>query len=384
MRANKDDIINGDATIAVSTSRRRALMNADDAVPTTYVQESSGLSIPSGMSGTVAVNLSRFDLNLLLVLDAVLTEGGVAKAARRLHVTPSAVSNALARLRLMLGDQLLTRKGRGIVPTPRALELGPILAKGLRDLHDAVRAGGFSPATTTRRFTIALSDVGQAALLPRIVALFLKEMPRARLRAVGIDSLVLLGGLAGPEVDVVIGPEPADGDIHAERLFEQNAVLICREGHPALSKGSDPGSTAGLRHVAIDMAPGQVLRDLAGAAYARAGVVRDVVMTVPTFSAAAAVVSATDLVATVPASLFGVVGPLLRLRTLSAPIPPLPIVTNLCWHERTHADPAAAAFRELVQRASAMSPPSARAGGAPGRAGQARTRRGRRRAGGQQ
>src|SRR5690348_5976207 len=185
-----------------------------------------------------AVSLSGFDLNLLLVLDAVLAEGSVAKAARRLHVTPSAVSNALARLRITLGDPLLTRKGRGIVPTPRALELGPLLAKGLRDLHDAVRAGGFSPSMTTRRFTIALSDAGQAVLLPRIVALFFKEMPRARLRAVGIDSLVLLGGLAGQEVDVVIGPEEADGDIHAERLFEQNAVLICREGHPALSKGS--------------------------------------------------------------------------------------------------------------------------------------------------
>jgi len=85
------------------------------------------------------VTSSRLDLNLLLVLDAVLTEGGVAKAASRLHVTPSAVSNALARLRILLGDQLLTSKGRGLVPTPRALELGPILAKGLRDLHDGVR-----------------------------------------------------------------------------------------------------------------------------------------------------------------------------------------------------------------------------------------------------
>lgn len=319
------------------------------------------------------MSLSRFDLNLLLVLDAVLTEGSVTKAASRLHVTSSAVSNALARLRVLLGDQLLTRKGRGIVPTPRALELGPILAKGLRDLHDAVRAGGFSPAMTTRRFTIALSDVGQAVLLPRIVSLFFKEMPRARLRAVGIDSLVLLGGLAGPEVDVVIGPEGADGDIHAERLFEQNAVLICREGHPALRKTPDPESKGALRHVAIDMAPGQTLRDLAGAAYARAGVARDVAMTVPTFSAAASIVSATDLVATVPASLFDVVGPLLRLRALPAPIPPLPIVTNLSWHERTDADPAAAAFRDIVRRASA----------APERTGNVRARRGRGRASGQ-
>lgn len=325
---------------------------------------------------------SRLDLNLLLVLDAVLTEGGVAKAANRLHVTPSAVSNALARLRILLGDQLLTRKGRGIVPTPRALELGPILAKGLRDLHDAVRAGGFSQATSTRRFTIALSDAGQAVLLPRIVALLFKEMPRARLRAVGIDSLALLGGLAGPEVDVVIGPEEADGDMHAERLFEQNAVLICRQGHPALRKGSHSRLVSVIRHVAIDMVPGQTLRDLAGAAYARAGVARDVAMTVPTFSAAAAVVAATDLVATVPASLFDVVGPVLRLRALPAPIPPLPIATNLCWHERTHADPAAAAFRDVVRRAS-VGTSSVTRGGAPGRAGQARPRRRRTRAPGQ-
>ena len=326
-----------------------------------------------------AVSLSRFDLNLLLVLDAVLTEGSVAKAASRLHVTPSAVSNALARLRILLGDPLLTRKGRGIVPTPRALELGPILAKGMRDLHDAVRTGGFSAATSTRRFTIALSDAGQIVLLPRIVSLLFKEMLCAKVRAVGIDSLALLGGLAGPEVDVVIGPEGADGDIHAARLFEQNAVLICREGHPALSKGFDPRLMSSLRHVAIDMVPGQALRDLAGAAYAKAGVARDVAMTVPTFSAAAAVVAATDLVATVPASLFGVVGPILRLCALPAPIPPLPIATNLCWHERTHADPAAAAFRDVVRRASLMTSPAARAR-APGRAGEARPSRRRRRA----
>jgi DNA-binding transcriptional LysR family regulator len=325
------------------------------------------------------VSSSPFDLNLLLVLDAVLTEGSVAKAANRLHVTSSAVSNALARLRQQLGDPLVTRKGRGIVPTPRALELAPILAKGLRDLHDAVRASGFTPAATTRRFTIALSDVGQTVLLPRIVSLFFKEMPRARLRAVGVDSLALLGGLAGPEVDVVIGPEDGGGDIHVEKLFEQNAVLICRDGHPALHTRSDPRSISALRHVAIDMVPGQALRDLAGTAYARAGVTRDVAMTVPTFSAAAAIVAATDLVATVPASLFDTVGPLLRLRALPAPIPPLPIVTNLCWHERTHADSAAAVFRNVVLRAvallSSQASSAARAGSAPERAGKARSRR---------
>ena len=308
------------------------------------------------------MSLSSFDLNLLLVLDAVLTEGSVAKAASRLHVTPSAVSNALARLRILLGDPLVTRKGRGIVPTARALELAPTLAKALRDLHDAVRASGFTPALTTRRFTIALSDLGQTVLLPRVVSLFTREMPRARLRAIGIDSLVLLGGLAGPEVDVLIGPEEGGADIRVEKLFEQSAVLICRAAHPALARGSDFRNPSGLRHVAIDMVPGRSLRDLAGDAYARAGITRDVATTVPTFSAAAAIVAATDLVATIPASLFEAVGPLLRLRSLPSPIPPLRIATNLCWHERTHADSAAAAFRDVVRRALTAIAPAGRAG----------------------
>src|SRR6185312_8282814 len=169
----------------------------------------------------------RIDLNLLSVLEAVLAEGSVAKAANRLHITPSAVSNALARLRLMIGDPLVSRRGRGIVPTPRALELAPLLAKSLRELREAVRTGAFDPATTTRRFTLALSDAAQVALLTRIAGLLARRMPRAKLRAVGIDSLVLLGGLGGPEVDVVIGPDPGGGEIHCEALFTQPAVLIC-------------------------------------------------------------------------------------------------------------------------------------------------------------
>jgi DNA-binding transcriptional LysR family regulator len=295
------------------------------------------------------MSLSPFDLNLLLVLDAVLTEGSVARAAHRLHVTPSAVSNALARLRLLVGDRLVTKKGRGIVPTPRALELAPILAKSLRDLHDAVHAGQFNPAKTTRRFTIALSDVGQVVLLPRLAALFAAEMPLAKLRAIGIDALLLLGGLAGPEVDVVIGPEEAHADIHAEPLFEQPAVLICRQGHPALARRA---KGVPLRHVAVEMAPGQGLKDLAGGAYAKAGVVRDVAMNVPTFSAAAAIVAATDLVATVPESLYQAMKAQMHLKSLPFPIPTLTIATNLCWHSRTDADATASGFRDIVRRAT--------------------------------
>jgi DNA-binding transcriptional LysR family regulator len=305
------------------------------------------------------------DLNLLMVLDAVLCESSVAKAADRLHVTPSAVSNALARLRVLMGDPLVTKKGRGIVPTPRALELAPKLAKSLRELHDFIHAASFNAAITTRRFTIALSDVGQIVLLPRIAQLFTKEMPQASLRAVGIDSLILLGGLAGAEVDLVIGPDQGSADIHYEPLFEQRAVLICRAKHPALKRRTQPTLDSRLRHVSVDMAPDQGLRNLAGAAYAEAGVSRNIAMIVPTFSAAAAVVATTDLVATVPESLYTAVGRVLNLATLPLPIPPFMIATNMCWHTRTHSDATAAGFRDIVRHAVGKTPGAVDASSTP-------------------
>lgn len=293
------------------------------------------------------------DLHLLQVLDAVLTEGSVARAALRLHVTPSAVSNALARLRLLIGDRLITKKGRGIVPTPRALELAPVLARSLRELQAAVHGGAFDPAATTRTFTIALSDANQIVLLPRIASLFSAEMPRARLRVVSVDSVSSLGGLAGADVDVVIGPHEEEAHVHVESLIDQATVLVCRRDHPIASKRLSSKSTAALRHVAIEMAPGRGLRDMTALAYAKAGIARDVAMTVPSFACAAAVVAATEWVATIPEPLYDAMGPTLRLRTIPPPIPPFSVPMSLCWHDRTHADPTAVGFRQLVRRALA-------------------------------
>jgi len=293
------------------------------------------------------MSIGALDLNLLVVLDTVLAERSVVRAARRLHVTPSAVSNALARLRAALGDPLITRSGRGVVPTPRAAELAPALARALRDLDQAVHGAAFEPATTTRTFTLAVADPGQIVRLPGLAGRLVAAMPRARLRVVGIDSLVSLGGLAGTEIDVVIGVGEKGPGVHREPLFDEPTVLVARRDHPVGARVTRAG-LARLRHVAVEMAPGKGFRDLAGLAYARAGVPRDVAVVVPTFTAAAAVVAATDLVATVPASLIDVLGPRLGLRTVAGPVPRHTVRMFLSWHDRTHADPAMVAFRAMV------------------------------------
>jgi len=294
--------------------------------------------------------MESIDLNLLLVLHIVLDERNVARAAERLHVTPSAVSNALARLRGVLGDPLVTRRGRGIVPTPRAIELAPAIARGLRELETAIRGVPFDPASCARTFTLAIADAGQVTWLPRIAVRMAKAMPRAHLRVVGIDSLVSLGDLASPEIDLHIGLRGTGTGMHAEPLFEERTVLVARRGHRAIGKRLSRPALGALHHVRVDMLPGKNLRDHVAIAYARANIDRVVALTVPSFTTAAAVVAATDLVATIPESLLAAHP---DLRAVNAPAPARVVQIALCWHDRTHTDPAAIGFRALVRAALA-------------------------------
>jgi DNA-binding transcriptional LysR family regulator len=297
------------------------------------------------------VSFSSLDLNLLFVLTTVLSEQSVARAARRLHVTPSAVSNALARLRVVLGDPLVTRKGRGIVPTPRAAELAPALAHAMAELERAIAEVPFEAASSTRTFTLAMADAGQVAHLPNIASAMAREMPNARLRVVGIDSLLSLGDLGSKEVDVHVGVRATGPGIHAEALFDERTVLVARKNHPECARRLSRRRLGSLRHVAVEMAPGRGFRDRIASAYARARIDRIVPMAVPTFAAAAAVAAATDLVATLPASLYSAHGARLGLRTVDGPVPTHTVTMALCWHQRTHEDPAMTAFRALVRRA---------------------------------
>ncbi len=298
------------------------------------------------------MSLSRIDLNLLVVLHTVLAERSVVRAARRLHVTPSAVSNSLARLRTTLGDPLVTRSGAGIVPTPRAEELAPLLARLLREIERAIDGDVFDPSSTTRQFTVAIADAGQIARLPSLTRLVAKEMPQARLRVVGIDTLLSTGGLAGTEVDVALAALPESAGIHTVPLYEEHTVLVARRGHPLGATRVTKAVLAELKHVDVEVAPGRGLRDL-GRSYARLGIERDVAVVVPSFVAAAAIVASTDFVATLPVTLLEALGPRLGLQALDTPASLLTISIQLAWHDRTMHDPAMRAFRALALRALA-------------------------------
>ncbi|WP_437971214.1 LysR family transcriptional regulator [Sorangium sp. So ce260] len=298
------------------------------------------------------MNLSAVDLNLLLVLHTVLEERSAARAARRLHVTPSAVSNSLARLRAELGDPLVVRSGRGLVPTPRAQEIAPRLRAAFGEIAGALEGErSFDPRSTARAFAIACSDVDQICSLPAIARSFAAEMPRATLRAVSVDHLEAAGGLAGGEIDAALAPaHPLPPGHHAAHLYEQDSVFVVRRDHPCARRRLTRELFNSLRHIDIHLALGRggignrAVQELLAAH----GLRREIAITVPTFAAAAVVAASTDLVAGMPRRMAEALARIAPLAIVEPPLPAMVFRIQLVWHERTHLDEGARCFRELV------------------------------------
>jgi len=279
------------------------------------------------------MNITSLDANLLLVLHLVLQEQSATRAAKRLHLTQSAVSNALARLRTQLGDRLVVRTGRGLAPTPRAEQMAPLLSVAFADLERALGGERFDPTSCSRTFTFADSE--EFSQLPRLARLFEQRLPRASLDFVVSEEPI--SALVVGRADVALGPEGlrAPG-LYRRLLYQERAVRVVRHGHPAWRRAArgDPS----LPQISVQVT------DAARARMAPAG--GRVAIHVPTFLAAALAASETDLVATLPIRLARSLAPVLGLRILDVGARPLPVL--LYWHARTHEDEAMRFFRALV------------------------------------
>src|SRR6478672_13925696 len=160
----------------------------------------------------ILMNVQNVDLNLLRVFDAVLNERGVTPAAARLGLTQPAVSNALARLRVLLGDALFVRTPGGMDATPFARQLAEPVRQALALLQSALAHGpGFDPATSTRAFRFYMSDLGQIEFLPPLIERVQREAPGVRLEAAGLDVEDIAAALAAGALDLAVGFLPALG-----------------------------------------------------------------------------------------------------------------------------------------------------------------------------
>lgn len=280
--------------------------------------------------------MSHPDLNLLVTLDVLLAEGSVARAARRLRLSPSAMSRQLARLRETTGDPLLVRAGRGLVPTPRALELREQVGPLVRQAQVLLRpAEALDLARLVRTFTLRTSEGFVETFGPGLLVRVGQDAPGVRLRFVSKpdrDSTPLRDGDVDLETGVVgqaIGPE-----VRAQGLFQDRFIGVVRAGHP-LSQGKMTAARyASGRHILVSRRG----RDEGPVDEALAPLKREIATVVSGFSAALALARACDLIATVAER--HTAG--LRAGLFSFPLPfPAPEITvSLLWHPRMDADAA--------------------------------------------
>jgi DNA-binding transcriptional LysR family regulator len=297
------------------------------------------------------MNLADLDLNLLVVLNTVLVEGSATRAAARLHVTQSAVSNSLARLRQLLGDKLVVRSGGRLVATPRAATLRPLLAAGLEQLNNAiVETDVQGVGQTRRRFTVACTDFVAVVLLPRLMAGLTERLPRATLRVVSVDYALAGNGLATGEVDLLVGlPPMLPPGCFWEPVFTDRMACIVRSDHPVARKRLTLDRFASLGHIEVALFG---LSTGVDEALAKRNKARNVVLSIAHFGAAPFVVLNTDLIATVPRRLAAAFAAAYPLRILEPPLPlPKPLLRQV-WHVRSADDPGTTLLRELLRDAA--------------------------------
>ena len=295
--------------------------------------------------------MARPDLNLLVTLDVLLAEGSVARAARRLHLSPSAMSRALARLRAATGDPLLVRAGRGLVPTPRALALRERVGPLVQDAESVLRpAEALDLARLARTFTLRTSEGFVENFAPDLIDRVARQAPGVRLRFMqkaDKDSGPLRDGIVDLETGVV--GETTGPEVRAQALFRDRFVGVVRAGHP-LSKGRiTPARYAAGRHVFVSRRGRD--RGPIDDALQKLGLERQIATIVGGFSAALALVRASDLIASVPERHTGILRA--GMHSFALPFPAPEVTVSLLWHPRLDADPAHRWLRGCVREACA-------------------------------
>lgn len=297
------------------------------------------------------VNITRIDLNLLPVLHAVLSERSATGAAKRLHVTQSAVSNALARLRHVLGDPLLVRSARGLVPTPRALALQPGLEEIMGSLRTLVsEPETFHPATTTREFSIACADYCITILGAKLVELLRIRAPEARIRFVPLEQLAGPNGLSS-NIDVHLGMPPhVPSGCRSASLFADAFVCMLKADGRAPKKLTlrEYLQAKHLRVSVLDSTSDAIDRALA-----KRRVARNIALTVPHFSVVPMMVEHGGYIATLSRRLAETQAHLFEVKLCEPPFSLGKRSTRMLWHERSDVDPGAKFFRDLLREAAA-------------------------------
>lgn len=295
------------------------------------------------------VHLGSIDLNLLVVLEALLEERHVTRAAKRVGLSQSAMSHALGRLRELFSDPLLVRTGEGMQPTARALALSPGLGQTLTQLRGLLAPRpAWMPETARHAFNIATTDFGELTIVRPLLVRLSKEAPGIDLR-VRVIAGSHVSALSRGDHDLVLTP-PAVGErtcgIYQRHLFRERFVVVARKGNPHVGKRLTLARYLSAPHALVS--PRGTPVGLVDELLEKQQLSRRVVVSVPHFLVVPHLVAATDLLVTLAERVARIFAELLPLELHPLPLALDGFAMSQIWHERTHGDPAQQWLRDLV------------------------------------
>lgn len=292
-------------------------------------------------------SINRIDLNLFAVFDAIVREGSISAAARRLNLSQPAVSHALARLRSQLDDPLFVRRGRQMVATPRAQQLISPVRDALSTLGRCLTsAPAFEPALARRSFVLGLRDGLEACLLPPLIAHLQQAAPGVTLQSLTIARRDTQRELAAGRIDLAVDVLlPGAVELHQQRLLEDGLTVLLRRAHPLAQQRLTLNRYLAAQHVLVSSRRrGPALED---AGLAELGKQRQIALRCQHYQSALEVVASSDLLLTLPTLLAGRLADQ-RFLALSLPLPAPPMALYLYWHPDRDDDEAHGWLRQLL------------------------------------
>ena len=293
-------------------------------------------------------NIAAVDLNLLKAFEALLRERSVTRAAISIGVSQPALSHSLTRLRHLFGDELFIRLPHGMEPTPKAQEIGILVAAALDRVRQALDLQhGFDPATTRRSFSAAIAEYAEVALIERLTGQMVAGAPHADLRLSPFDPTTAPDQLDAGAVTLAVGHFRDQAPRFGRRLIyrERLSALVHRH-HPVLETALTPERYVAWPHAVVSPS-GKAIRSIDAHLAAR-GLKRRVAATMGTYLALPLVLRSSDMIATLPGTtaetLVGLVPDLVRI---DLPFVQL-VEVSMVWHVKTETDPAERWFRDLV------------------------------------
>ncbi|OSM01559.1 LysR family transcriptional regulator [Magnetofaba australis] len=294
--------------------------------------------------------LGKFDLNLLVAFDALMTERGVTRAGRRLGITQAAMSNTLRRLRTAFDDALFVKTGARMEPTPRALELAGMIESALDLVHEALDQDSFDPATSRYVFRMGMVDYTAPLVFPPLLEQMERNAPNVTLEVANTGDFhgeMIESG----EVDLILSRvEDLPPNVHHRLVREMPFVVLFRPDHPVLAHG---GAT--LKNVLackhVHYYPPGIEESFIDVALDKINAHRDIAVKLESFGMLPTLVSQTDLIATINKAAADVVAPAMGLTSAPLPFPCPPLQLAMAWHDRTEHSQPNIWFREQVQQA---------------------------------